>query len=74
MSLWIRKKILEHISLAVGNNFNLFSEIDIDPKNGVVTWKEYHSYFLKKRGFSSKYVKKHDEKRHKGLLRSVKGK
>ncbi|XP_044751501.1 45 kDa calcium-binding protein [Coccinella septempunctata] len=72
LSLWIRKKIMEHISLAVSNNFNLFSQIDVDPKNGVVTWKEYHSYFLKKRGFSSKYVKKHDEKRHKGLLRSVK--
>ncbi|KAL3283631.1 hypothetical protein HHI36_006770 [Cryptolaemus montrouzieri] len=72
LSLWIRKKIMEHISLAVSNNFNLFSDIDVDPRNGVVTWKEYHSYFLKKRGFSSKYAKNHDERRHKGLLRTVK--
>lgn len=72
LSLWIRKKILEHITLAVSNNFNLFSQIDVDPKNGVVTWKEYHSYFLKKRGFSGKYLKNHDEKRHKGMLRSMK--
>ncbi|XP_017784781.1 PREDICTED: 45 kDa calcium-binding protein isoform X2 [Nicrophorus vespilloides] len=43
-----------------------------NPKNGVVSWKEYHSYFLKKRGFSKKYVKNHDEKRHKGLERSLK--
>ncbi|KAK9879605.1 hypothetical protein WA026_006670 [Henosepilachna vigintioctopunctata] len=72
LSFWIRKKIMEHITLAVSNNYNLFSQIDTDPKNGVITWKEYHSYFLKKRGFSGKYIKTHDERRHKGLLRSVK--
>lgn len=66
-------KIVEHISSAVSNNFGLFAQIDINPKNGVVTWKEYHAYFLRKRGFSSKYVKNHDEKRHKGLQRAVKG-
>lgn len=52
----------------------LFSLIDVNPKNGVITWKEYHNYFLEKRGFSKKYVENHDEKRHKGLQRSIKGK
>lgn len=70
---WIRTKILEHISHAISNNFGLFSMIDINPKNGVISWKEYHTYFLRKRGFSKKYVKNHDEKRHKGLQRSIKG-
>ncbi|XP_022913645.1 45 kDa calcium-binding protein [Onthophagus taurus] len=69
---WIRKKIVEHISFAVGNNFNLFMEIDVDPPNGVVTWKEYHAYFLKKRGFSKKYVQHHNEKIHKGMSRATK--
>lgn len=70
---WIRRKIVEHISSAVNNNYGLFTIIDVSPKNGVITWKEYHTYFLKKRGFSNNYVNKHDEKRHKGLQRSVKG-
>lgn len=72
LSLWIRQKIIEHITTAVSNNYGLFSLIDRNPRNGVVTWKEYHSYFLKKRGFSRKYVRNHDEKRHKGLERSLK--
>ncbi|KAJ3656086.1 hypothetical protein Zmor_015187 [Zophobas morio] len=71
---WIRKKIVEHISSAVSNNYALFTMIDVNPRNGVITWKEYHTYFLKKRGFSKKYVENHDEKRHKGLQRSIKGK
>ncbi|CAH0557552.1 unnamed protein product [Brassicogethes aeneus] len=72
LAKWIRKKIVEHISSAIGNNYGLFTLIDVNPRNGVVTWKEYHTYFLKKRGFSSKYVKNHDERRHKGLQRSIK--
>lgn len=70
---WIRHKIVEHISAAVSNNYGLFSLIDVNPRNGVITWKEYHSYFLKERGFSNNYVENHDEKRHKGLQRSIKG-
>lgn len=72
LSQWIRTKIVQHISEAIGNNYGLFMQIDIDPKNGVVTWKEYHAYFLQKRGFSIKYVNSHDERRHKGLSRIVK--
>ncbi|KAF5294061.1 hypothetical protein FQA39_LY13535 [Lamprigera yunnana] len=72
LSKWIRIKIIEHITVAVSNNYVLFSHIDINPKDGVISWKEYHSYFLRKRGFSDKYIRNHDEKRHKGLQRSIK--
>ncbi|KAL1512455.1 hypothetical protein ABEB36_002043 [Hypothenemus hampei] len=72
LSHWIRLKIVKHIEEAVGNNYGLFVEIDVDPRDGVVTWTEYHTYFLKKRGFKDKYVKKHDEKRHRGLTRILK--
>ncbi|XP_066254790.1 45 kDa calcium-binding protein [Euwallacea similis] len=72
LSQWIRIKIVQHISDAVGNNHRLFELIDNNPRNGVVTWREYHSHFLKKRGFAEKYVKAHDEKRHRGLRRAVK--
>ncbi|CAG9862979.1 unnamed protein product [Phyllotreta striolata] len=74
LAQWIRHKIVEHITTAVGGNLELFNLIDKNPKNGVVTWKEYHTYFLKKRGFSDKYVDDHDERRHKGLQRSLKEK
>ncbi|KAF7285214.1 hypothetical protein GWI33_011537 [Rhynchophorus ferrugineus] len=72
LSQWIRIKIVQHISEAVGNNYGLFMKIDINPRNGVVTWKEYHAYFLRKRGFSEKFVHSHDERRHKGLQRAIK--
>lgn len=67
-------KIIQHITSAVRDNFGLFTQIDVNPRNGAVSWEEYHAYFLKKKGFDDKYVKNHDEKRHKGLQRSIKGK
>lgn len=73
LSRWINIKIIQHISAAVRDNFGLFMQIDISPRNGVVSWDEYHAYFLRKRGFDNKYVENHDEKRHKGLQRSIKG-
>lgn len=73
LSKWINTKIIQHISAAVRNNVGLFTLIDVNPRNGVVSWKEYHAYFLKKNGFDDKYVENHDEKRHKGLQRSIKG-
>jgi len=72
LSQWIRTKIIQHISEAIGNNYGLFMQIDINPKNGVISWKEYHSHFLRKRGFSNTYVNSHDERRHKGLPRTLK--
>ncbi|XP_030750181.1 45 kDa calcium-binding protein [Sitophilus oryzae] len=72
LSKWIRTKIVQHISEAVGNNYGLFLKIDVNPRNGIITWKEYHSYFLRKRGFSEKFVHNHDERRHKGLQRAIK--
>ncbi|KAG5880648.1 hypothetical protein JTB14_022814 [Gonioctena quinquepunctata] len=74
LAQWIRRKIVEHISSAVANNRELFIMIDVNPPNGVISWREYHAYFLKKRGFSKKYVESHDERRHKGLQRSIKEK
>ncbi|CAG9835298.1 unnamed protein product [Diabrotica balteata] len=73
LAMWIRQKIVEHISTAISSNLELFNLIDVSPQNGVITWREYHTYFLKKRGFSDKFIGDHDEKRHRGLERSLKG-
>jgi len=40
--------------------------------SGMVSWEEYHTYFLQQKGFSREYAKNHDKK-HKGLNRSMKG-
>lgn len=39
---------------------------------GVISWAEYHKYFLLKNGISEDYVDNHNEK-HEELQRSVKG-
>lgn len=71
LSTWISLKITEHIKQALDENFGLFNNIDNNPRNGVVSWDEYHSYFLKQKGLSEKYVENHD-KRHKTLDRAMK--
>ncbi|XP_046396322.1 45 kDa calcium-binding protein-like isoform X3 [Ischnura elegans] len=68
---WIGGKIKDHLDHALKENFGLFAAIDNNPRNGVITWDEYHSYFLKGKGLSDDYAHKHD-KRHKGLSRAIK--
>ncbi|XP_063231038.1 45 kDa calcium-binding protein isoform X10 [Bacillus rossius redtenbacheri] len=67
---WINNKVQEHITQALQENFGLFTAIDIQPRNGVVSWSEYHAHFLKQRGFSHEYIHKH--KSHRTLTRSMK--
>ncbi|KDR09191.1 45 kDa calcium-binding protein isoform X2 [Zootermopsis nevadensis] len=71
LSDWINKKIQEHINEALRDNFGLFDAIDNNPKNGVISWEEYHTYFLRQKGFSKEYAENHDKK-HRGLNRSIK--
>jgi hypothetical protein len=39
---------------------------------GMISWEEYHTYFLQQKGFSREYAENHDKK-HRGLNRSMKG-
>lgn len=71
LSDWISEKIQEHISEALRENFGLFVSIDNNPRNGMISWEEYHTYFLQQKGFSREYAKNHDKK-HRGLNRSMK--
>lgn len=71
LSSWITKKIKEHLTLALKENFFMFTAIDQDPRNGVVSWDEYHRYFLKQHGYDNKYIEKH-KKDHKGMSRELK--
>ncbi|XP_047121674.1 45 kDa calcium-binding protein isoform X1 [Schistocerca piceifrons] len=71
LSDWIDIRIREHIDQALLENEILFTAIDIKPRDGLVSWDEYHWYFLKQHGLSHQYAEKHDEKHH-NLARSIK--
>lgn len=71
LSRWIEAKIQQHINQAHAENYILFASVDVNPKNGLVSWDEYHNFFLKQRGYSKEYLDKHD-KHHTGLDRKTK--
>ncbi|KAE8740577.1 hypothetical protein FOCC_FOCC013911 [Frankliniella occidentalis] len=71
LSRWIEAKIKQHIAQAHAENYILFASVDINPRNGLVSWEEYHQYFLRQKGYSKTYVENHD-KRHSGLDRKTK--
>ncbi|XP_059488757.1 45 kDa calcium-binding protein [Neocloeon triangulifer] len=68
---WINSKIQHHISQSLRENFVIFTMVDSNPRNGLISWEEYHHYFLKKHGLNETYIKNHDKK-HRGLVRSIK--
>ncbi|XP_015183640.1 PREDICTED: 45 kDa calcium-binding protein isoform X2 [Polistes dominula] len=71
LAKWIHNKITEHISRAIQENVGLFTAIDNNPRNGKVSWEEYHAHFLRSHGFPESYIQSHD-KRHKEMSRTLK--
>ncbi|XP_054288986.1 45 kDa calcium-binding protein isoform X1 [Macrosteles quadrilineatus] len=71
LSEYIHLETQKHINQGVQENYGLFISIDRDPANGVVSWAEYHKYFLLKNGLGEDYADHHNEK-HRELQRSVK--
>ncbi|XP_066602043.1 45 kDa calcium-binding protein isoform X2 [Prorops nasuta] len=71
LAKWIHAKITEHIARALRENVGLFTIIDNNPRNGEITWEEYHAYFLRSHGFSERYISSHDRK-HKEMSRTLK--
>ena len=70
---WIISKVKEHIQGALRENIFLFTAIDTDPRNGAVSWDEYHAWFLKKNGINStEFESPHDE-HHAELSRNLRG-
>ncbi|EEB12855.1 45 kDa calcium-binding protein precursor, putative [Pediculus humanus corporis] len=52
LSKWINMKTQEHIHESIVENYKIFLITDVNPKNGLVSWNEYHSYFLQKNGYN----------------------
>ncbi|XP_012235243.1 45 kDa calcium-binding protein [Linepithema humile] len=71
LAKWIHAKITEHITRAMQENVGLFTAIDNNPRNGEVSWEEYHAYFLRSHGFSETYINSHDKK-HNEMSRTLK--
>lgn len=71
LAKWIHTKITEHITRAMRENVGLFTTIDNNPRNGEVSWEEYHAYFLRSHGFSESYINSHDKK-HSEMTRTLK--
>lgn len=66
--------VCSHLDSAIKSNPQIFSEIDKSPIDGLVSWNEYHTYFLKnlKLGLDENYITNHDEKKHIKLDRKSK--
>lgn len=71
LSSWITTKTKEHLSLALRENIFVFTAIDQNPRNGVVSWDEFHNYFLKQHGYDDEFIKNH-KLNHKGMPRELK--
>lgn len=72
LAKYINLKICDHIDSSIKRNPQTFSEIDKSPTDGLVSWLEYHSYFLKNLKLDENYIKSHDEKKHLKLDRKSK--
>lgn len=73
MAKYINKRIKDHIDYAIKTNPMNFAQIDVSPRDGLISWDEYHAHFLRSRGLAESYVINHDEKQHTKLDRKTKG-
>jgi calcium-binding protein len=72
LAKYINLMICDHIDTSIKKNPQIFSEIDKMPIDGLVSWNEYHAYFLKNLKMDENYIKNHDEKNHVKLDRKSK--
>lgn len=72
MARFINRRIREHIEASIRNNPIQFSQIDQSPRNGLVTWDEYYTYFLKSLGYDDTFIQQIDRTRHSNLDRKTK--
>lgn len=72
LAKYINLRIRDHIDTSIKRNPQIFAEIDKSPLDGLITWNEYHTFFLKKLKLDENYIKNHDEKQHVKLDRKAK--
>ncbi|KAG4069741.1 hypothetical protein HA402_003182 [Bradysia odoriphaga] len=72
LARFINGRVRDHVDMAIKTNPHNFAAIDVSPRDGLVTWDEYHAFFLKSRGLNDEYIRNHDEKKHILLDRKTK--
>jgi hypothetical protein len=74
LAKYINLRIRDHIDTSIKKNPQIFAEIDKSPSDGLISWNEYHTYFLKnlKLDLDESYINNHDEKKHVKLDRRSK--
>lgn len=60
LAFFINQNIIKHVRIAKHSNHKLFVSVDVDPKDEVLSWNEYHAYFLKKNGISDENAVSHN--------------
>lgn len=70
---FVNNRIRQHIEMSIKTNPRSFAEIDISPRDGLISWDEYHAHFLRSKGHDENYIKQHNEKNHVELDRKAKG-
>uniref|UniRef100_A0A1I8PA05 EF-hand domain-containing protein n=1 Tax=Stomoxys calcitrans TaxID=35570 RepID=A0A1I8PA05_STOCA len=68
---YINKNIVDHIDEAIQLNPREFRRVDISPADGLITWEEYHRYFLKEHGMTEADIDEHNEIKHTALNRKA---
>ncbi|KAL7729667.1 hypothetical protein ACLKA6_007939 [Drosophila palustris] len=68
---YINRRIVDHIDIAIMNNAREFRRVDIAPADGLITWDEYHRFFLREHGMTEADIDEHDEIRHTSLNRKA---
>lgn len=71
MAQYINKNIVDHIDEAIRLNPREFRRVDISPADGLITWDEYHRFFLKEHGMTEADIDEHNEIKHTGLNRKA---
>lgn len=71
MAQYLNKRIVEHIEEAIRLNAQEFQRVDISPADGLVTWEEYHRYFLQEHGMTAADLDEHNEIRHTPAYRKA---
>lgn len=72
MARYINKRVRDHIQHSIRTNPVNFAKIDVAPRDGLVSWDEYHAYFLREKGLPQGYIESHTESKHVALDRSAK--
>lgn len=70
---FINARVREHIQSAIRSNPPNFARVDVAPRDGLVSWDEYHAHFLREKGVPAAFIEAHTEGNHVPLDRSAKG-